>query len=83
VQADVVLAIRISQYIMEVSTSNIDRVTACADLGFPWLFLISRREFLEVTSTWAMPDPLKLLTLPTYLRYLVTSSDAMLDNFCR
>jgi len=76
-----VLATRISQYIMEVSISNIDRVTACTDLGFPWLSLISRREFLEVTPTWAMPAPLKLLTLPTYLRYLVTSSDATLDNF--
>jgi len=50
-QAGVVLATRISQYIMEVSISNIDRVNDCPDLGFPWLSLISRREFLVVTST--------------------------------
>ena len=29
-----------------------------AELGFTRLSLISQRDFLEVTSTWAMPAPL-------------------------
>jgi hypothetical protein len=69
---------------MEVSSSNIERATDYADLGFPPLSSISQHEFRDVTSKWAMPASVKLPTLPTYyiwsphpiLRYITFASEA-------